>query len=98
MSTSGGVRPSSLLARLREEILIAAELHHASDVRVFGSVATGADTTASDLDLIVHFSPDASLYDQIALAEDLRDLLGIDVDVISDGAAGIDAFSPVIAV
>lgn len=83
-------RPSVLLAQLREEVLAVAARHHASDVRVFGSAANGSDTNSSDLDLLVHFSDDASLYDQVDLIDELEGLLGIPVDVVSDGAAGLD--------
>ncbi|MFT4265472.1 MAG: nucleotidyltransferase domain-containing protein [Nocardioides sp.] len=98
MSISHGLRPSDVLAQMREEILAVAARHHATNVRVFGSVATGSDTDASDLDLIVHFAAEASLYDQIALADELRELLSVEVDVISDGAAGIEKIAPVVAV
>lgn len=83
-------RPSRLIADLRDDIAAAATRHHATDVRVFGSVATGTDTPTSDLDLLVHFTDQASLYDQIDLIDALEELLGIGVDVVSDGAAGID--------
>lgn len=83
------VRPSVLLARLRDEIVAVAASHRASEVRVFGSVANRTDTTGSDLDLLVHFSDEASLYDQIALTQELQELLGIRVDVVSDGAVGV---------
>jgi uncharacterized protein len=47
-----------------------------------------AETTAeSDLDLIVRFEPGRTLLDHGALLMDLRDLLGVKVDVISE--AGI---------
>jgi uncharacterized protein len=35
-----GVRPSALLAQMRDDIMAVAARHHASNVRVFGSVAT----------------------------------------------------------
>ena len=92
------VRPSILLAQYRNDIVDVAAQHHASAVRVFGSAATGTDTTASDLDLLVRFSDDATLYDQIALAEALEEMLGIRVDVISDGAAGVDRIEGPVAV
>ena len=92
------VRPSSLLAQLRDEVVAVAARHHASNVRVFGSVATGSDTPSSDLDLLVHFSDEASLYDQIGLTLELEDLLGVRVDVISDGGAGVDRIKHAVAV
>lgn len=92
------VRPSALLERMRDEIRAVAARHHAGDVRVFGSVATGTDTPSSDLDLLVHFSESATLYDQIGLSQELEDLLGVRVDVISDGAAGTARITPTVAV
>ncbi len=83
-------RPSALLEKFRDQIIAMAESHHASQVRVFGSVASGLDTSSSDLDLIVHFSDEASLYDQVDLIDELGSLLGIRVDVVSDGAVGLD--------
>jgi predicted nucleotidyltransferase len=93
-----GVKPSALLAQLREDIVAVAARHHASNVRVFGSVASGSDTPSSDLDLLVHFSDDASLYDQVGLTLELEDLLGVKVDIISDGAAGVDRIQHAVAV
>lgn len=97
IETATRVRPSELVATLRAEIADAASRHHASNVRVFGSAATGTDTTGSDLDLLVHFEDDASLYDQIGLTQDLESLLGIDVDIISDGASGAERIQDVAA-
>jgi uncharacterized protein len=84
------VRPSVLLEQMRDEIVAVAARHHASNIRVFGSVSTGSDTPSSDLDLLVHFSDEASLYDQVGLIQELESLLGVHVDVISDGATGVD--------
>ena len=92
------VRPSALLAQMRDDIMAVAARHHATNVRVFGSVATDSDTPSSDLDLLVHFSDEASLYDQVGLTVELEDLLGVRVDVISDGAAGVDRIKHAVAV
>lgn len=89
-------RPSDLLARDRDQIVALARSHHAEDVRVFGSVATGSDVPGSDLDLLVHFTDDATLYDQIGLTQELEELLGITVDVVSDGAAGVQQITDVV--
>jgi predicted nucleotidyltransferase len=74
---------AELLER-REEILAVAARHGARAVRIFGSVARGEETPASDLDLLVEFEPGRSLLDQIALAQDLEDLLGREVDVVTE--------------
>ena len=98
IAKAAGVRPSALLAQMRDDIVAAAARHHASNVRVFGSVATGSDTPSSDFDLLVHFSDEASLYDQVGLTLELEGLLGVSVDVISDGAAGLDRIEHAVAV
>jgi predicted nucleotidyltransferase len=69
----------------RPEILAAAQRRHASHVRVFGSVARGEAGPDSDVDFLVDFDEDASLLDQVGLIQDLHELLGVDVDVLSSG-------------
>ena len=69
----------------RIQILSLAQRHGASNVRVFGSVARGFATDTSDVDLLVDFSPERSLLDQVALSQDLQKLLGCRVDVVEPG-------------
>lgn len=54
-------------------------------MRVFGSAARGDADTASDVDLLVEMEPGRSLLDLVGLWQDLEDLLGRHVDVLSDG-------------
>jgi predicted nucleotidyltransferase len=77
-------RPSRVLAERREEVLLAARRNHASNVRVFGSVARGDDRADSDIDLLVTFDESASLFDQAGLIGDLEAILGRHVDVVSE--------------
>ncbi len=77
-------RPSVVLAQHRADVLRIAQRHGASRVRVFGSVARGEDRPGSDIDFLVRFSPTASAFDQVELAEDLEGLLGVCVDVVSE--------------
>jgi hypothetical protein len=65
----------------RDAILRLAERHGAGNVRVFGSVARGEATTASDIDLLVEWDPDRSLMDHVGLVQDLEEALGIPVHV-----------------
>lgn len=78
-------RPSQVLADHRDAILALARQHRATHVRVFGSVARGEDVSGSDLDLLVTFAPDASVFDLAELIDALVDLTGLPVDVVSDG-------------
>ncbi|MCK0510126.1 nucleotidyltransferase family protein [Aromatoleum buckelii] len=72
------MKPSEALRRHRAEILALATRHRAHNVHVFGSVSRGDD---SDLDLLVEFGPDASLFDAFALQEELESLLALKVEV-----------------
>jgi len=83
------VRPSSRVTRHRDSMLQVVEKHRASNPRLFGSIARGEDGVDSDIDLLVDFTEDASLFDEISLRLDLTELLGTRVDVIgSDSLRG----------
>lgn len=60
------------LLQKREAIVEIARRYGAHDIRIFGSVARGDATESSDLDLIVRFDPDRSLFDHGGLVMDLR--------------------------
>ena len=74
-----------LLQKRRSDILRLATQHGAKRVRVFGSVIRGTATEASDIDLLVAFEPDRRLLDLIGFKQDLQELLGRKVDVVSEG-------------
>lgn len=73
-----------LLQEKRAEILLLASEYGASNVRVFGSVARGEADAASDVDLLVDMEAGRSLLDLGGLLMDLRDLLGCEVDVVTE--------------
>ncbi len=73
-----------LLKEKREEILKIAAKHGARNVRVFGSVARGKADPESDIDLLVDMEPGRSLLDLGGLLMDLRELLGREVDVVTE--------------
>jgi predicted nucleotidyltransferase len=74
----------SLVIQNREEILRIAERHGAYNVRLFGSAARGDDNTQSDIDFLVNMYPGRSLLDMGGLFYDLRELLNVDVDVVTE--------------
>ena len=68
----------------RAEIRRLAERYRAGDVRVFGSVARGENTEGSDVDLLIRTRPGCSLFDLGGLLEDLQELLGCRVDLVTE--------------
>lgn len=74
-----------LLQERRSDILQLATRHGARRVRIFGSIIRGTATEGSDIDLLVAFEPDRSLLDLIGFKQDLQELLGREIDVVSEG-------------
>jgi len=78
--------PSAALATHRDEVIAILNEVGGQNVRVFGSVARGDDTKASDIDLLADFSPNVGIFSITGAWNRLRDLLGFDVDLIpADG-------------
>lgn len=73
-----------MLQARREEILRIAERHGARNVRVFGSAARGEATEDSDIDLLVSAHEHTSPWFPAGLVQDLEDLLGCKVDVVTE--------------
>ena len=73
------------LRQYRGEMLTLAARHGVRNVRVFGSTARGDVRSNSDLDLLVDVEPGRTLLDVIALEQDLEQLLGRRVEVLTDG-------------
>lgn len=74
----------------RDAIRRLAAHHGARDPRIFGSVARDESKNDSDVDVLVTMEPGRTLFDLIALEQDLEELLGRHVDVISD--AGLSPY------
>ncbi|MGH8065204.1 MAG: nucleotidyltransferase family protein [Candidatus Entotheonellia bacterium] len=75
-----------LLQSKRDEILRIAASHGARDVRLFGSLARGEAGPKSDIDILVKLDVGRSLLDIVAIKQDLEDLLGCEVDVVTEAA------------
>jgi len=75
---------NELLQEKREAILQLAAKHGAQNVRVFGSVARREANEQSDVDFLVDMEPGRSLLDMGGLLMDLRELLGREVDVVTE--------------
>jgi predicted nucleotidyltransferase/DNA-binding XRE family transcriptional regulator len=85
LTSAARPKPSTVLYEHLVEVKKIAADHQAVALKVFGSVARGQDRPGSDVDLLITFGPDATLYDQIELAQKVEDLLGVGVDVVSEG-------------
>jgi len=72
-----------------EQLWAVARRHGVLRLRVFGSWARGDAGPDSDLDLLVNVEPGTSLFDMIGLQQDLEDLVGSKVDVLTE-----DGISP----
>lgn len=73
-----------LFTEMRSEILRLGELHGASNLRVFGSVARGTEDANSDVDFLVEMEAGRSLLDLGGLQYDLEQLLMHPVDVVTE--------------
>lgn len=70
-----------LVRAKRAEILKAAERWGASNVRIFGSVATGTAGPDSDVDFLVDFERARGLLAQASLLLELEEILSCKVDL-----------------
>lgn len=86
MSTSKPtITPSSALFRHRAAVRAAVQRFRVVNPRVFGSVLTGHDRVGSDLDLLVDPLPGTTLFDLGGLQDELEEILGVPVDVLTPG-------------
>lgn len=79
------MRPSTVLNMKRAAVREAASRFRAANPRVFGSVLRGTDRDGSDLDLLVDALPGATLFDLGGLQDELEQLLGVRVDLLTPG-------------
>ena len=91
------MKPSDALRLHRDAARRVVELHRARNARVFGSAASGEDTEASDLDILVDPTPETTLFDIGAIRSELRKLLGVKVDVLTPKALPERILSSVLA-
>lgn len=70
----------------REEILRTAARRGATNVRLFGSLARGEESAASDVDLLVEMEEGRSLIDLSHLLLDMEELLGRPVHIVEPEA------------
>lgn len=77
---------ADIIRKNRKAILEIATRYGAMNVRLFGSMVRGTSHSSSDVDLLVSMKPGSSLLDIIAIKQDLEDLLGKKVDVVTENS------------
>ncbi len=75
---------SELLENKRSEILDIAARHGAHNIRVFGSVTRSETGPESDVDFLIELEPGRTLLDHASLYLELKQLLGCEVDVVTE--------------
>lgn len=84
-SLEGMGRLQNLVREHHEEINEIVRRHHGRSVSLFGSVARGEESISSDIDFLVEFERGSDLFDLMRVQDELVELLGVKVDVVSAG-------------
>ena len=71
---------------MKRQIIDALSPYHPKRIGIFGSYSRGQDHNKSDLDVLVRFGEALSLIQLIRLESELSEKLGIQVDLITEGA------------
>ena len=79
------MRPSRVLDMKRSAVFEAVDRFHTANPRIFGSVLHCTDQDGSDIDLLVDALPGATLFDLGGLQDELEELLGLPVDLLTPG-------------
>ncbi|KSU55986.1 helix-turn-helix domain-containing protein [Microbacterium enclense] len=77
-------RPSVAVEERAAAIVEAGRRYGLSEIRVFGSVATGADHFTSDIDLLARVDSGRGYFDIAAFTDAVEQLTGFPVDVVVD--------------
>jgi predicted nucleotidyltransferase len=86
LTTSSTPTSQEVLSLLRQHRPLLRERYGVTTLRVFGSMARGTATPASDLDLLVRFDAPATARRFYGLQIFLEDLLGRHVDLVTEKA------------
>lgn len=76
------MKPSEALEKNRQKAREIAR-YPVSNPRIFGSAARGDDTETSDIDILVERIGPMSYFDLFRLEDELKDLLGCEVEVFT---------------
>lgn len=82
------MRPSEVFEQNRKLVRDAVARSPARNPRIFGSVLHGTDTEDSDIDILVDAPAGTTMLHLIGLEHELRDQLGVRVQVLTPGDLG----------
>jgi len=83
LADAHGPPAEDVLGRLRQLLPELREKYHVAELAVFGSRSRTDASPQSDLDLLVTFDPEASLFDLVGMELDLKERFGVEVDVVT---------------
>ncbi len=69
--------------KMIEKLISILQRHGAKRIEIFGSYARGEAKPGSDLDIIVEFKETKSLMELVGIEQELEDVLGIKVDLLT---------------
>ena len=75
-------QPDELFAKLKDALPALKLQYHVDTLEIFGSFVRGEATKDSDLDLLVTFDEDPTLFKFVALENHLSDMLSVKVDLV----------------
>lgn len=78
-------KASEKFRRHKVQIREIASRYPVANIRVFGSILHGDDENSSDIDLLVDTLPETTLFDLGGLQDELQELLGVQVDLLTPG-------------
>ncbi|MBX3083554.1 MAG: nucleotidyltransferase family protein [Anaerolineae bacterium] len=84
MVVQHGLGIHDIIGNKRDQILQLASHYGAYNVRIFGSVARGEAQPDSDVDFLVQFRPESTIWDMVGLWQALGELLHREVDLSTD--------------
>ena len=71
------------IKEIKEKIIPILEQNDVKKMSIFGSVARGEENKDSDIDIIVEFNKDKSLFDIVRIERQIKKVLGRRVDLLT---------------